>query len=889
MKARRLVAGRAVVLRFLLLSTIGGLTPPVYAPPREFDAKTGADPNQYAPDCPVDFVHLKLELDFADLTSHSFEGAATYTVRPVHDKVSRLTLDAVDLDIRQVETVDGGPAPTYDYDGERLQIVFERPLATDADTQFRISYRCANPIAGMVWAIPDEAYRERPLVIHTQGQSDDSRHWFPCLDEPIERCTTETVVTVPAPFFALANGKLVETREDPERNRITYRYSLSRPHTFYLVSLVIGRFEEVKDAWRGIDVQYFVPPGRGADARRTFGRTPEMIEYFSQLLQYPYPYEKYSQVTVPLFGAGGMENTSAATLADTAILTERASLDQDMESLISHELAHQWFGDLLTCRGWKHLWLNEGFATYMTNVWFEHARGREEYEYRLWQTIQRVARADRSNEPGAMVLKDYEHPDNVFSNKGSAPYSKGSCVLNMLRHQLGDDLFWRGIREYVRTYANKHVETDDLRRVLESVSGRDLERFFEQWTMRPGVPNLTVRYSWDGDEQTVSVDASQTQHIDRETPAFAFPLDLYFRVEGGDRRLTMHISERDTTFRHVFEAKPDIVCIDPHAGQLASVEIDLPRSLWLNALLEGPTVVCRAAAAKALAKKAKADAIEALAKVVTNEREHWTVRTQAASALGSAQTVAAREALLRLLVEPKALENHKVRAALVEAGGKYDTPAMGEAIAKFARGDASERVEAEATSALGSILSFDATAILVANADKESQSNQIKAAAISALAARNNLEGIAVALKYSAYGNHDRLRPGAIRALGRLAKENRDERERIRPVLAAMLMDPQDRTVGSAVDALVAIGDAESTAAVRRFLEGTVKPQIRRRAEGALARAKGDTETETVRTLRETVTELRKTVEDLQRRLEKMEDRQDAASAEKVATHGSGS
>ncbi len=525
----------------LTVALLAGNAPIVSAYQKPFDPKSGLDPSSYPPDCPVDFLHLKLELEFEDLTSRSFVGTASLRLRPVHENVTSLTLNAVDFQIASVRCA-GVNQFRYHYDGERLFLHFSQPLPVDSDTVVAIAYRCTEPVNGMVWAIPDQAYPDRPLVIHTQGEAEYARYWFPCLDFPLDRCTSEVIATVPAPFHAISNGKLVERTDDPSTGRTTFHYLQDVPHVFYLVSLVVGQFDEVKDRWRDVDVQYFVPQGFGGAppaasvARLTYGRTPEMMEFFSKLLGVDYPYAKYAQVNVPLFMFGGMENTSATTMADTALLSPRASIDQDLDGLISHELAHQWFGDLITCRGWKHIWLNEGFATFMNSVWTEHWKGQDEYRYEFLKRFRQVAKADEADSGAGILYSDYRHPDDIFRHKGSMPYSKGSCVLHMLRHELGDDLFWRAIRTYVRTYQLKQVETDDFRRVVERVSGRNLEQFFDRWVVRPGTLNLSVDYTWDSSKNLATVTVTQTQPISRQTPAFNAPLDLYFRVDGRETR-----------------------------------------------------------------------------------------------------------------------------------------------------------------------------------------------------------------------------------------------------------------------------------------------------------------------------------------------------------------
>ncbi len=831
---------------------------------KRFEAHSGRDPNHYPPDRPVDFIHLRLELTFDDLMSRSFVGRALLTLRPVHKQVTTLTLDAVDLHIRDLH-VTGGGAFRFDYDDRQLVLNFAQPLPVNADTVVTIDYHCVEPIEGMIWALPDEAYPDRPLVIHTQGEPEFARYWFPCLDSPVDRCTSEIIATIPSPFIAVSNGKLIEKVEDVQAGRTTFHYRQEQPHVSYLVSLVIGRFNEVKDRWRGIDVQYFLPPGRGEFARLTYGRTPEMLEYFSNLLGFDYPYAKYSQVNVPLFFFGGMENTSATTMTDTAILTPRAAIDQDLEGLISHELAHQWFGDLITCRSWKHLWLNEGFATFMASVWKEKSKGREDYLYDFWKRFQHVAKNDSSKKQGAGVLfADYRHPSETFSHKGSLPYAKGSCVLHMLRHELGEELFWRSMATYVRTYANREVETNDLRRVFEAVTGRNLEQFFTQWLSRTGVIHLDVKYRWDPLDRTVTVAFTQDQTIDQNHPAFNVPVDLYFRAGDQELSTTIHLNERRDAYRRKFDKKPELFCVDPNAGLLMKLDCDKPKTLWLAQLDRGPTAISRSVAAKHLARYARPEVAQALRDKIGDQAEHWSVRGEAAAALGAMRSNRAKDALLSLLSDEAAMADHKVRRAAIGAAGRYDAPEVGRAIARFAASDPSSKVEASATKALGNVRSFDAQDLLVENADKESFQFQIRIAAIEALAERNDPKAVEVAMKYASYGRHDRVRSAAIRSLGRIARDNLLTRDEVRTALIRWLTDPQDRVVRASIEALGDVGDAESKAALRQRMDGAIKPQLYYRAVDALARTRPDAESQSLRSLREELQDLREQLHRLQ-------------------------
>lgn len=856
---------------------------------RPFDPKSGADTNRFPADRIVDFRHLKLELQFDDLTTRSFRGRASLTVRPVTGSVRWLVLDAVDLYIDGV-AADGEFGLQYQHDSRKLVLEFDRPLPVDRDTTISIDYRCVDPVEGMIFALPDDAYPDRSLAIHTQGEAEFSRYWFPCLDAPVDRCTTEIVVTVPEPYLTISNGRLVETRPNENAGTITYHWRQDVPHVFYLVSLIIGEFEVIEDHWGDVPVNYYVPPGRRDDGVRTYSRTPEMMEFFSALLAEDYPYAKYAQTNIHLFEWGGMENTSATTMTDTALVDERAALDNDEEGLIAHELAHQWFGDLITCASWDHLWLNEGFATFMATVWTEESKGVDAYWVETWNRMQGVASADSSDTGATLVFRDYSNPDDIFGVKGSLPYSKGSSVLHMLRHQLGDDLFWKAVRTYLDRFRGRLAETDDLRLVVEDVTGRSFEQFFTQWTRRPGVPELDVRYRWDSKHHLAEITVKQTQSIDRRRPAFAFPLDVYFRCGDEEIRRTVDITERETSIRTPLAAEPDLYCVDPSTGVLASLKCSKSPAMWVTQLQQGPTIVTRLRAVQHLATtgegvrpyKPEGDEAEgavpilqtivALADVLDNRNEHWELRAAASDALGELDQPVAMERLIAALTDDDGLTDPYVRAATVEALVDYahEQPA-GELLKRFARSDPSINVEAAAIDSLPRIHDEESISILLEKVHTDSYGQTIRGAALDALAEFGDPRGLEPALQYAAYGQHSRLRPRAIRAVGRLGVVP-DLGDEARDALIGWLSDPQRRTVRAAIEALAIIDDSESRAALGGLRHAALDGETRATLHDALGRMDGKPdEFGPTQMLKQAVQSLKDALSDLSDRVDELE------------------
>ncbi len=475
---------------------------------------------------PFAIHHIALVLEL-QVEQKAIRGTATLDVARVDPAAAEIALDAVGFDIEAVEARlyrEGAFAPAaHVYDGETLRVTL--PAGAGA-AQIRVAYR-AVPRRGIYFLAPDEHVTDRPRQVWTQCQDEDARHIFPCHDKPHVKQTTEVTVTVPAGWYALSNGELVSESAG------TFHWKMSEPHPSYLFTLVAGEFARIDDEVDGVPLSYLVPRGREADGRRTFARTPAMIRRFGAILGVPYPWNKYAQVVVSDFIFGGMENTTATTMYEHILLDERAALDVSSDDLIAHELAHQWFGDLVTCRDWSHGWLNEGFATFMEHVDRESHLGRDEYDYGVKGDGEAYFGEARGRYKRPIVCQDYEAPIDIFDRH---LYEKGACVLHMLRRELGDALFFGGVRAYLTRHRKSVVETRDLMRALEEVSGRSLERFFEQWVYRPGHPELEIKIEHEGEVLTVTVKQTQggvppshggpSGNPDPAVPIFAFDLAL---------------------------------------------------------------------------------------------------------------------------------------------------------------------------------------------------------------------------------------------------------------------------------------------------------------------------------------------------------------------------
>ncbi len=626
-------------------------------------------PAVYPPARHWDHVHMRLDLDIPSMDAPRMSGVETLTLTPIGRARDRIVLNAVELVVSAVE-VAASPVPFTQEDGQ-LRIDLPRPVPPGTTIEAVIRYDVDYPNArgiGLTWT-PGRPARPGPTdqapQIHSQGQPEDNRRWFPCHDFPNERLTTELVVTVEDGFQVCSNGRLVGSRRAGP-GRTTWHWLQDKPHPAYLVLLVVGRFSIVgltpdeqtitprPDGARPVPLMVYTPVGTEENARRAFANTPEMVAYFERLLDEPYPWDKYAQVLVRNFAAGGMENTSATTLQPGTAGSRRGGAD----SLISHELAHQWFGDLVGYKSWEHVWLGEGWASYAEALWSGHrAESRDDAEAgeRAYQRViarflagQRGMNRTFAPDFGGMVSKRYTNPDHRFFNPNDV-YGKGAIVLHMLRLRLGDEAFWAGVRLYIDRHKLQSVETDDFRRALEDASGENLERFFDQWCRRPGLPRLGIAIEWTGDpggsgRGTLGVAIDQTQRIDADNPAYALTLPvLVTYADESTESFVIEMETARTVASFALREKPKDVVVNPDLTSAAPATITKPLAMWLHQLEAGPTVFARCEAAEHLAAQPGPEAARTLVRLALDPTGDVAVRRVATLALAARVVCSAGE------------------------------------------------------------------------------------------------------------------------------------------------------------------------------------------------------------------------------------------------------
>lgn len=683
--------------------------------PKSRSFELPGDRLQYAPDRPADVQHVKLVIAL-DFDQETITGTAYTTFSALYEEVRTVSFDAIELQIEKVY-LENGPELSYSTTDKKLIVTLDRVYHYGEGFTIAVQYH-AKPRIGLHFIKPVPEDPTRPVQAWTFGQPRYHSYWFPCHDAPNDRATTEVVATVPSQFLTVSNGNLVEVINNG--NTKTHHWRHDVPHAVYLISLVVGDFAVIQDNYQEKPVTYYVRKDRQEDAPLYMGQTPEMMRFFSDFTGVEYPYDKYAQTVVEVY-TGAMEHTTCTTHSFALLMDKKAALDFDLVSVVAHELAHQWFGDLVTCRDWANGWLNEGFATYFEELWGEHNLGNDEFKCSMLRTKNLYLAEDQLYRRPIVYYAYYDQGFELFDRH---LYCKGAWVLHMLRHQLGDATFRRAIKAYLERFRTKEVVTSDLERTFEEVTGRSLARFFQQWVHSGGYPELEVDYSWDSEHKLAKVKIKQAQKIDELTPCFYVPLDLAFTVPISDeaakdehtkqtRTIAMQVmlgeDERvEQSFYLPLEREPLMIRIDPGGWLLKTLKFERSTKMLSYQLAHDPDVLGRIEAAEALGDKHEDVSLAALTQAL-NTDSFWNVRATAASALAKLGSEKAQKTLIQALQDLDPQQFSRVRAAIVCALGNFQSPQQHELAQRSAqalravleKGDVSYQVEANAAEALG--------------------------------------------------------------------------------------------------------------------------------------------------------------------------------------------
>lgn len=642
----------------------------------------------------IDQQHVRLDLKF-DLEKQEMQGTATHQLALLAP-ASTIELDAAQMSISGVTLLAEDSADrnklTYRHQGETLTIDLGREYPAGQKLKFSVDYSVAQPRHGAHFVVPDAFEPTQPRMVWTQSEPEYARYWFPCFDSPSDRLTSETFTTVAGGNVVLSNGTLEGKQENADKT-VTWHWLQKQTHSPYLMSVVAGDFEILEQAWDGIPVLSYVPRGRLADAARSFDKTPAMLQFFSEKIGYRYPWPKYAQICVDEYAWGGMEHTSATTLNLHTLHDERAHLDVSSINLVAHELAHQWWGDLVTCKDWGELWLNESFATYFATLWTEHDEGWDEAAWDRYQEAERYFGED-SRYRRSIVNYRYNTPMNMFD---SHSYPKGGRVLHMLRGELGEEAYWKAIRRYIEVNQYRVVETADLRIAIEDSTGQGMNWFFDQWLYHGGHPEFHVEWNWDAANKDVRLTVKQTQKVDEVTPLFRTSAEIEIALPGETFIKRVQLTKPEETFHFPAAERPTRVCFDPRDWILK--KLDFPKSTdeLLDQLARDKHVICRVQAAAELAKLKDDPRVSAALIAALPTETFWAVRQELVKAVAKLSGDAARQALITAArQDPKSF----VRREAISALGGFAHDETRAALRQVLEQDHSYYAQAEALRAL---------------------------------------------------------------------------------------------------------------------------------------------------------------------------------------------
>jgi len=784
-------------------------------------AEPGVEPH-YAPSRAVRIVHVDMRLEI-DPQARTFVGHARFRLESVPGYSGTF---AFDLDEVEVDAVEDGDGRSLEWVHDDAQL---RIRADVVPSEVVVQWNGVDPQHGLYFTGPTSQEPERQHMAWTQCQDEDGHFLMPCHDHPGVKHSWRIELIGPAGYTLLSNGRLVQTRHESDRTHVIFEQA--EPMPAYLFTAVCAQLSVVEDEWRGRSVRYLVPVGQEGPVTRAMGKTPLMMDEFSRITGVDYPWPRYDTVVVHDFIFGGMENVACTTMTDVLLVDEKGILDWDPDGLVAHELAHQWFGDLVTCQDWSQGWLNESWATFMEAVWWEADREPVDAIWYRYETA-----SDYFEEAGAryrrpIVSYRFREPIDVFDRH---LYNKGSCVLWTLRAELGDTAFWAGVKVYLDRHRDQTVHTRHFQRALEDASGRNLDGFFEQWVHSPGHPVVDVLLGREDGLVTVAV--KQKQSGDDGVPdIFHFSLRVVLlHADGTERVIDLPVRERERVWALPIDAEIASVRVDPGYRVLGQLAVSGPAGWLIQALSdEDPVVALRSA--KGLLESDSSRGLAAVTAALSDHPFHG-VRGAIAGLLAKRGGSAMRDALVQAL---EGEHDPRVCKALVNALGNFRDPVSADAILAVLGGDPPTwQLHGAALTALGSTRDPRARDAILAHIDVPCWSHWVPQRALIGLANTRDPAVLDTLLERTRIQWPDRVRGAAATALGRLADKVESVRDRSIERLVEMLSEPGFRSSMLAVAALGKLSDARSASALRTVHRTAPDGRMRRTAYEALVRVR---------------------------------------------------
>jgi aminopeptidase N len=820
----------------------------------------------YARDHDIQALHLALDIT-PDFKRRTIAGILTLKFKPVLKPVRELKLDSVDLNIQSVTATEKIEA--YQVTEDKMIVTFAQPIPAEHETSVTVKYS-AEPTKGIYFRTPEMGYKPGDTHLFSQGEAIEGRHWYPCVDAPNQRCTSEMTCHVPEGMTAISNGRRVSETKDPATGLVAIHWSQDKPHANYLITLTAGYLKSVDDTVHGVPLAFYTPASEVKEAPNSFRDTKDMIEFFEKEIGVPYPWAKYYQIAVNDFVEGGMENTSATTLMDYTLFTDATENIRESTGLVAHELAHQWFGDYVTCKDWSDTWLNEGFATYYETLYDEHKDGHDNMIYELYGRATQIT--GMGSDTKAIVRRTYTDPNDMFSYLS---YPKASWVLHMLRAQLGPDLYRQCIKTYMERHALGNVVTEDLREAIEELSGRSYDQFFDQWLYHGRFPDLDISYSWDEPAKLARISVQQTQEVNQNVLLFNFPLTVRFITKAGPVDRVIQITRKQEDFNLALDSSPERVRIDPEYTLLAKIKFSIPRHMLYAQLADHSDVAGRLLAIEQLNGHDQ-ETIDHLRQVL-NEDPFYGVRLDAARALRSIHTDESFEALLASTNQSDARVRHEVVQAI---GGFYNEKAY-VALQQVLEHEKNPDIVSSAIHGVAAYSKPEVLPTLVKYLNSESYRNELASAAIGALRSQDDPAGIKPLLEMLSRREADFTSRGFAHGLETLAylARNEEKKDNVREFLVAHIDDKRRTVQLAALNGLGTLGDPKALAVVSTFATAAKASPERTAAERIVADLRASRKPiDDFKNLRQEVLDLQKANRDLRKELDDLKKKLESVS-----------
>jgi len=768
-----------------------------------------------------DQKHVKLQLKFSFEEGKVF-GKEEFTFSPLKDNFTRLVLHSKTIEVNSIKL--NGKELTFSNDENYLFVNLDKPYNRNEDVTIQIDYTSLPP-RGMYFFHPTEEIPEIPYQIWTQGQDNNNRYWYPAYDLPDDKLTSELIITVPEKFKAFSNGKLISEEKNSD-GTITFYWKMDKPYPNYLTTVIVGEYHQVAEKVRGTVLEYNMPFDWKENAEFTYGRTPDMINFFSDFIV-PYPYERYAQTSVQDFEYGGMENVTSTTLNRRIHHTTSARPNFSPDDLIAHELAHQWFGDYLTCLTWDHIWLNEGFATYFTDLWIEQAHGRDVFYFKRY-TQNNDYFTESASHPVDSIKSRIDEKIPAELDGGKA-YDRGAAILNMLRFKLGDENFKKGIELYVNRHKNSNVTSEDFRKAMEDASGINLEEFFNQWVYGAGYPEFKVSYSWNEKDKKVLLNVEQVQKQFPAVGIFKMPVLVEITADKNVLLDTIMIDEQKELFEFPAEQKPDMVLFNKYLWQLCKVDFDKSLEELDYTLKYSNDPVSRIHAAQALVKYGES-AIPSLAFSILRDK-FYAVRMEAVESLKKINSEKCFTGIANACED----EDARVREAAVKALSIFNGDKAEYVLLRKWKEERNDYVRGAALSSIGKIRINGAFEILKDALKIDSHRNIIRRGAFEGFKYLENPEVLNFAseyLKYKfSYGGMHLLDTVIFDCVKSFADTHFNEAVNI---IASGLQNPYFRTRVKAAELLAELGASKKANLISTLLNNERRIIVRSKLEKAL-------------------------------------------------------